>query len=31
VNTENPPAACLRQILLTDGRLGFTRIGGNHV
>ncbi|MCB2145799.1 MAG: AAA family ATPase [Deltaproteobacteria bacterium] len=31
VDTENPPAVCLRQILLTDGVLGFTRIGGNHV
>ncbi|WP_319404519.1 AAA family ATPase [uncultured Desulfosarcina sp.] len=31
VDTENPPAVCLRQILLTDSLLGFTRIGGNHV
>ena len=31
VDTENPPAACLRQILLTDSLLGLTRIGGPHV
>jgi predicted kinase len=31
VDTQNPPAACLRQILLTDRLLGLTRIGGTHV